>query len=393
MPMHIPDYIQNLVPYAPGKPIEETQREFGLKKVVKLASNENPLGPSPRAVSAVSRALRESHRYPDGSAFKLKQKLADELEVDPAEIVAGSGSNENIDFLIRAYCRAGDRILHPRYSFVAYRICAQVHGVETVETPVNPSDFSVDVGQLIAASADPRVKLVFVANPNNPTGTWLIESDIVRLIEGVREKRGDGVLIVLDYAYWEYVTDARIPDPVKLMRKYPLNVVVLKTFSKVYGLGGIRVGYSLAAREISQTLEKIRQPFNVNSLALAAGEAALGDRAFVRKSRTVNADGLKFWSQALDKREIGYIPSQGNFLLVNAREGWKMSGPELFQACLRKGLILRPVANYGLPDWIRVSVGTAAENRFAVKVLDGLRGADKPARPSKAKPRKKGKRK
>jgi histidinol-phosphate aminotransferase len=387
MPMHIPDYIQNLVPYSPGKPIEETQREFGLKKVVKLASNENPLGPSPRATQAVSRVLRESHRYPDGSAFKLKQKLAAELEVSSSEIVVGSGSNENIDFLIRAYCRAGDRILHPRYSFVAYRICAQVHGVETVETPVNPSDFSVDVGQLIAAAADPRVKLVFIANPNNPTGTWLTENDIVRLIEGVREKRGDGVLIVLDYAYWEYVTDARIPDPVELMRRYPETVVVLKTFSKVYGLGGIRVGYSLASPAISQVLEKIRQPFNVNSLALAASESALGDRAFVKKSRTVNAEGLKFWSQALDKREIGYIPSQGNFLLVSAREGWKMSGPELFQACLRKGLILRPVANYGLPDWIRVSVGTAAENRFAMKVLDEVRSG------AKAAPSRKGKRK
>ena len=383
MSKFVPDYIQKLIPYAPGKPIEETQREFGLKKVVKLASNENPLGPSPKALKAAQRAGRELHRYPDGAAFKLKQALSKELRVEPRELVIGAGSNENIDFLIRAYCRAGDRILQPRYSFVAYRICAQIHGVETVETPVSDVDFKVDVSQLIAAAADPSVKILFLANPNNPTGTWLSEAEVTRLIDGVREKRGDSILIVLDYAYWEYITDSAIPDPVKLLRKYPQNVVVLRTFSKIYGLGGIRLGYSISAPEVASVLEKVRQPFNGNSLALAAGEAALSDRAFVKKALKVNAAGLKDWTKTLQSWGVRFIPSQGNFLLVHAQGGWGMTGPELFQACLRKGLILRPVANYGLPDWIRVSVGTSAENRFALGVLKTLR----PASLSKSKAR------
>jgi histidinol-phosphate aminotransferase len=383
MPKNVPAYIQSLVPYAPGKPIEETQREFGLKKVVKLASNENPLGPSPRAARAASRALRELQRYPDGAAFRLKQALSKQLSVDAREIVVGAGSNENIDFLIRAYCREGDAILQPRYSFVAYRICAQIHGVETVETPVSEVDFSVDVQLLIAAAANPRVKIVFLANPNNPTGTWLVEEEVTRLIEGIREKRGDSVLIVLDYAYWEYITDERIPDPVKLLRKYPQNVVVLKTFSKIYGLGGVRLGYSLAAPEMSAVLEKIRQPFNGNSLALAAGEAALSDRAFVKKAIAVNEAALALWMGEMADWGVPLIPSQGNFLLLNTRKGWGMSGPELFQACLRRGLILRPVANYGLPDWIRVSMGTLAENRFALKVLKELRARSVASTPAK----------
>jgi len=385
MSKHVPEYIQKLVPYAPGKPIEETQREFGLKKVVKLASNENPLGPSPRALRAAQRAGRELHRYPDGAAFRLKQALAKKLKVDFKELVIGAGSNENIDFLIRAYCRAGDRILQPRYSFVAYKICAQIHGVETVETPVSEVDFKVDIGQLIAASADPRVKILFLANPNNPTGTWLSEREVIQLIEGVRAKRGDSVLIVLDYAYWEYITDTQIPDPVTLLRKYPQNVVILRTFSKIYGLGGIRLGYSVSAPEIASVLEKVRQPFNGNSLALAAGEAALGDTAFVKKALSTNAEGLRLWEKTLAKWGVRFVPSQGNFLLVNARAGWGKSGPELFQEALKKGLILRPVANYGLPDWIRISVGTKSENQFAIRVLENLKfgkGAAKPARKS-----------
>jgi histidinol-phosphate aminotransferase len=236
---------------------------------------------------------------------------------------------------------------------------------------------------LIAAAADPRVKILFLANPNNPTGTWLSENEVLQLIEGVRAKRGDSVLIVLDYAYWEYITDTQIPDPVALLRKYPQNVVILRTFSKIYGLGGIRLGYSLSAPEVASVLEKIRQPFNGNSLALSAGEAALGDTAFVKKALSTNAEGLSLWEKTLAKWGVRSIPSQGNFLLVNARDGWGKSGPELFQECLKKGLILRPVANYGLPDWIRISVGTKSENQFAIRVLENLKfgeGAGKPAR-------------
>lgn len=377
----VPDHIQSLVPYVPGKPIEETQREFKIKRVIKLASNENPLGPSPRAIAAVRASLKDSHRYPDGAAFRLKQALSAHLDVATNQLVVGNGSNEIIEFLIRTYCLPGDRILTSRAAFIAYRISAQIHGVETVETALT-ADLKFDLPAMLdVLRTEPRIRLVFIANPNNPTGTYVPESELTKFLAGVQEinrTREAPVLVVMDSAYWEYVTAKDLPDAVALQRRFP-EVVVLRTFSKIYGLAGFRIGYAVAHPEVIATLEKVRMPFNVSSAALVAAEAALKDRAFVTRARKLNVQGLKFWERELKRLGVPYWPSQGNFLLVDAQKGFQASGAEVQAACLRKGLILRPIANYGLPHALRISIGTPAENRLAVRTLEKLFGARKGA--------------
>jgi histidinol-phosphate aminotransferase len=368
-----------MVPYVPGKPIEETQREFKLKRVIKLASNENPLGPSPKAMVAMKGMIRDLHRYPDGGAFRLKQALAKHLGtahagragasgVTTTSLIVGNGSNEIIDLLIRTYCVTGDAIATSKAAFIAYQLCAQIHGVRTVQTELT-DDLRFDLGALLEKTrADEKVKIVFVANPNNPTGTHNTSDELREFLSGISRVRGGQVLVALDYAYWEYVTARDLPDPLELMREFP-NVVVLRTFSKIYGLAGLRIGYGVASPEIIATLEKVRQPFNINSMGLVAAEAALSDQAFVRKARQANAQGLKLWERELGKLGLPFWPSQGNFLLTDVKSGVGMSGPEVYQACLKLGVIFRPIANYGFPGALRISVGTLPENQSAVKAL------------------------
>ncbi len=369
-----PEYIQTLNPYVPGKPIEETQRELGLKRVVKLASNENPMGPSPRAIAAARSALKHQHRYPDAGAYRLRKALARhhgtrEQPVAASEFLLGNGSNEVIDLLIRTYARPGEAIATSQAAFVAYRICAQAHGVETLETPLT-ADLRFDLEALAeAVIRDARVRLVFIANPNNPTGTHNTRAELRAFLSKVSQIHGRPVMVVLDYAYWEYVSSKEIPDPMELYREFP-NVLVLHTFSKVYGLAGFRVGYAIGAPELLSFCERIRMPFNLSAPALAAAEAALADRAFVRKAVQVNRQGLKFWQRTLDRLKIPHWPSQGNFVLADVKRGLGLTGPEVFHLCLREGAIFRPVANYGLPDALRISVGTDAENRFGARVLE-----------------------
>jgi len=379
LPFQVPDYIRSLVPYVPGKPIEETQREYKIKRVIKLASNENPLGPSPKAIAAVMKILSETHRYPDGAAFKLKQALSKHLGVARECLLVGNGSNEIIDFLIRTYCVAGDAIVTSQAAFIAYKICAQIHGVRALEAPMD-SELRSDLGAILKlVQADPRAKLVMIANPNNPTGTY-VNSDALRsFLRELAKVRGGSVLAVLDYAYWEYVTAKDLPDPLALMREFP-QVVVLRTFSKIHGLAGFRAGYAVGDPQVIRDLEKVRQPFNLNSLALAAAEAALSDEAFVKRARKLNTDGLKFWESKLRELGIPFWGSQGNFLLVDVRKGLGKLGAEVYEACLRKGVIFRPVTNYGLPHALRISVGTPEENRLAAAVLAELAG--RPARPT-----------
>jgi histidinol-phosphate aminotransferase len=368
----VSDLLRNLAPYVPGKPIEETQREFGIRKVIKLASNENPLGPSPRALKAIrGKPLKQLHRYPDASAFRLKQRLSRELGVAPESICLGNGSNEVIEFLIRAFCAPGDCIAAPRYSFVAYRISAQVHGVISLESELGPG-LEVDLDALLKVIRDnDRVKLVFLANPNNPTGIHVPATQLRSFLAKLRQVRGGTVLAVLDYAYWEYVDSPEIADPRELLREFA-NTVVLRTFSKIHGLAGLRVGYGVAAPQITALLEKVRTPFNVSSLGLLAAAAALGDAAFLKKAHAVNRAGLAFWQKELTRLRVPFYPSQGNFLLIDAQQGFGKSGLEVYQECLKKGVIFRPVANYGLPWALRVSVGTAQENRSALRVLSAL---------------------
>lgn len=370
---NVPEYIRSLVPYVPGKPIEETQREFKIRRVVKLASNENPLGPSPKALLAVKKTLAEMHRYPDGAAFSLKKALAAHLDVTPTSLIIGNGSNEVIDFLVRTYCVAGDSIVTSKAAFIAYKLCAQIHGVKTVETPLT-SDLRFDLNAILKeVRSNERARLVFIANPNNPTGTYVNEADLRGFLKELAKIRGGSVLAVLDYAYWEYVTVKDLPDGVELMRDFS-NVVVLRTFSKIYGLAGFRIGYGVACPEIVQNLEKVRQPFNINSLALVAAQSALTDRAFVNRACQTNQKQMLYWEKELNAMRVPFWKSQGNFLLVNSKLGFGKTGPEVYEACLRKGVIFRPVANYGMPEALRISVGTPEENRLAVAVLKQMVG-------------------
>lgn len=372
MAFQVPDYIQSLVPYLPGKPIEETRREYKIKKVVKLASNENPLGASPKAKKAIQAALKDLHRYPDGSGYLLKQALSHLLKTTPQSLILGNGSNEVIEFLIRTYCVPGDSIVTHRAAFIAYKISAQIHGVKTIETPID-SELNPNLDLILSeVKREPRVRLVFLANPNNPTGVYLPESSLKQFVSELAQVRGGSVILVLDYAYWEYVTARDLPDPMPWIQTYP-NVVVLRTFSKIYGLGGLRVGYGISRPEVISHLEKVRQPFNLSSLALAGATAALSDHDFVKRSKTTSQKGMKFWEKELTRLKVPYWKSQGNFLLIDTQRGFEKSGMEIHQASLKQGAIFRPVANYGLPHALRLSIGTPEENQFALKILKSFR--------------------
>ncbi len=368
MTLQVPDYIRSLVPYLPGKPIEETQREYKLKKVIKLASNENPLGPSPKAVVAIRKSLAQLHRYPDGSGFALKQALSAHQGVFSQNLILGNGSNEIIDLLIRTFCVAGDSIVIHRAAFVAYQLCAQIHGVSSVIAPIHEG-LQCDLDALLQlVKENESAKLVFLANPNNPTGVYLSRRNLSRFFQEMAKIRDGSVLVVLDDAYGEYVTAEDCPNPKEFLKDYP-HLVILKTFSKVYGLAGLRVGYGLASAEVIGLLEKVRQPFNLNSLALIGATAALGDDEFVQESLKVNQTGMMLWERKLTEMEVPFWKSQGNFLLIHAQEGFGLSGLDLYQKCLTQGVIFRPVANYGLPHALRISVGTPLENQRAIKVL------------------------
>lgn len=374
MDIQLPDYIRSIRPYVPGKPIEETKREYGLKKVIKLASNENPLGSSPRALEAIRKNLKELNRYPDSSAFQLKHALAKVLQVGADRITIGNGSNELVDLVISTYCIPGDAIVTSQAAFVAYKVCAQVHGVRTLETPLTP-DLRFDL-QAIAerVRADSRVKLVFISNPNNPTGTYVTDSELRPFLREVAGVRDGSVFVVLDYAYWEYVNASDLSDPAAILREFP-NTIVLRTFSKIYGLAGTRVGYWVAPSGLTAAVEKVREPFNVNSLGLAGAVAALGDKAFVRKAIQTNVLGMKAWEKGLNALGIPFWKSQGNFLLVDVQRGLGLTGGEVFERCLALGVIFRPVANYGLTQALRISVGLPEENRIGLKALAQLKQA------------------
>lgn len=375
MNISVPEHIQSLRPYVPGKPIDETRREYGVKNVIKLASNENPLGPSPRAVSALKKGLKDLHLYPDAASYDLKEAISKKYKINPEECILGNGSNEIIDFLVRTYCVAGDQVVTHAKAFIAYRICAQVHGVETIETPIDRDTLQVNLDAMLQQiQQNERVKLVFLANPNNPTGCWIQDRALLDFLGDVARVRGGSVLVVLDLAYWEYVGQKSNLDTVNLFQKFS-NVVSLYTFSKIYGLAGLRLGYAFGRSEIIMPLEKVRAPFNINSLAQKAGIAALLDSHFVKKSLQLNAREMKKFCDQLTKWEAPFIPSVGNFLLVNTKKTWNKTGLELCEALLKKGIILRPVANYGLDSFVRITIGTTEQMKRLTKALDEVRCA------------------
>lgn len=357
-------FVCDLVAYEPGKPIEETARELGLdpETIVKLASNENPLGPAPAAIEAMKSEAAGVHIYPDGGGYKLRQALADHHGLGLENVVLGNGSNEIIELLCHCFLNPKAELIAAEHAFVVYKLMATLFGAKYVE--VADPDFIHDLeGMADAITEDTR--LVFIANPNNPTGTMVNQEALDRFMD----RLPDHVVAVLDEAYYEFLDDA--PDTVKYVRE-GRNVCVLRTFSKAYGLAGLRIGYGLASPQVAAILQKARQPFNANSMAQAAALAAMNDTEHVAKTMQTNREGLAYYEQAFAARGLEHVPSAANFVLVKVGDG-----DDLFAKMLRKGVIVRAMSGYKLPEWVRISIGTMPENERCIEVLDevlALRG-------------------
>ena len=351
--------LRNLQPYEPGKPVEDLARELGLEpgKIIKLASNENPLGPSPAARRAMIETLERSHFYPDGGGYYLREAIAEELGLSMANVILGNGSNEIIEFLGHAYLQPGDEVVVAKHSFAVYRLMAQLFGAKVVDVP--DPDFVADLDGMLAAIT-PRTKEVFIANPNNPTGTMVFQDAIDRFMSRVPEH----VVVVFDEAYYEFLDEA--PDVLKYVRA-GRNVVVLRTFSKIQGLANLRIGYGLAAPEIVEVLQRARQPFNANGIAQAGALAGMRDKAHMAATRRVTDEGRNFLQAEFLDMDLEFVPSHANFVLVRVGDGKKV-----FEALLRRGIIVRAMGSYGLPEWIRVSVGTMPQNKAFVAELRDL---------------------
>jgi histidinol-phosphate aminotransferase len=368
MPKHFSDLatpgVRALKPYQPGKPIAELEREYGITDIVKLASNENPLGPSPRAVAAMRDALDDVALYPDANGFDLKARLARRHGVDPACITLGNGSNDVLVLLAEAFLEPGLSAVFSQYAFAVYPIATQAAGAESRMAPARPADSAGGLGHdldAMAACIDASTRLVFVANPNNPTGTWIASAALEAFVGSVP----DHALVVIDEAYAEYMDDPDYPDASAWLETYP-NVVVTRTFSKAFGLAGLRVGYSVSHPEVADLLNRVRQPFNVGTLGQLAALAALEDGEHLARSVRMNAEQRERLAVACADRGLSVIPSAGNFLLVDLG---RPAAP-VFEALLRAGVIVRPVANYGLPNHLRMSVGTPPETGRLIAALE-----------------------
>jgi len=350
--------LQDIPVYQPGRPIEEVARELGLDpaSVVKLASNENPLGPSPRAVAAMRRAVASSHLYPDGNAFYLKQALAAKLGVAPGNLVLGNGSNEILEFAGHALISPGAEVVVSQYCFAVYPIVTAMFGGRLVVVPAR--DFGHDLDAMLAAIT-PRTKVVFAANPNNPTGTAVSAAALLRFVDAVPAH----VALVMDEAYLEF-----LPQPVDLVPdilagKRP-NLLLCRTFSKIHGLAALRLGYGIGQPALITALEKIRQPFNTNAIAQAGALAALADPAHAERTRKNNLRGLRFYERTFKRLKLPWVPSAANFILVRVGDGQRV-----FLDLQRQGVIVRPMGGYGLGEWIRISIGKPAENRRCADAL------------------------
>jgi histidinol-phosphate aminotransferase len=353
-------YLAGLIPYVPGKPIEEVERELGISDSVKVASNENPLGPSPKAVRALQAALGGVHRYPDGSGHVLRHALARHWGVSPDQVVLGNGSNELLELVGRCFLSPGDEVVYAAQSFVVYDMVAQFTGASKRVVPLK--DYAHDLDAMRAA-VGARTKLVFLANPNNPTGTAVS----ARRLEAFLTALPDETVAVLDEAYYEYMPAEQRPDALRLVHA-GRPVLVLRTFSKVYGLAGLRLGYGIGPEPLVALLNRLRAPFNTNSLAQAAAIAALDDVEHVGRSLAVNAAGLKQLTQECEALGLRVAPSAANFVLVDLG---RPAGP-VTAALLQRGVIVRPVANYGYPNHLRITVGTPAENERCLVALRGV---------------------
>jgi histidinol-phosphate aminotransferase len=356
-----PSYVRAIAPYQPGKPIAELAREMGLEGsgIVKLASNENPLGVSPLARKAIEAQLQGLARYPDGNGFELKQALAARYRVGQEHIVLGNGSNDVLELVARCFLGNGTSAVMSQHAFVVYHLATQVAGAAKIETPA--SDFGHDLPAMASAVRE-DTRVIWIANPNNPTGTFVPAPEVEAFLRRVPRR----VVVVVDEAYNEYLPDEMQADSVRWLAQFP-NLVITRTFSKAYGLAGLRVGFALAHPEIADLMNRVRQPFNVSTIAQAAAEAAVNDRAFVDRSVQLNRSGMRQIIEGLERLNLSHIPSFGNFVSFRAS-----GAAQVYQRLLKQGVIVRPIGVYGLPEHLRVTIGLPAENE---RFLDALRMA------------------
>jgi len=358
--------VRGLQPYVPGKPIEELERESGLRNSIKLASNENPLGPPESALAAIRDRLGELALYPDGSAYTLKEALGAHHGMDPSRITLGNGSNDVLVLLAEAFLTPGVAAVYDQYSFVVYRLAVQATGAQSRVAPSNPIDHGQPLGHdldAMRALIDDQTRLVFLANPNNPTGTWCGEEELRAFIDSVPVN----TIVVVDEAYAEYVERNDYPRTSGWIDEYP-NLVVTRTFSKIYGLAGLRIGYSISHPAIAEVLNRIRQPFNVNTLAQHGAMAALHDHEYVDRARAMNTNGLRTLTDGLMALGLRVIPSAGNFVLADMGQ----PAAAIYDALLQAGIIVRPVGNYGLPNHLRISVGLPEQNQRLLTELQTI---------------------
>lgn len=358
-----PHYIRAIAPYQPGKPIAELERELGISGIVKLASNENPLGASPRAIAAMHEAINDIARYPDGNGFELKSALSQRYKIDTAHIVLGNGSNDLLELSARAFLAPGDKALYAAHAFAVYALATQAVGATGISVPAT-KDFGHDLPAMLQAAVEHQVKMVFIANPNNPTGTFLSAAELLEFMCALPSN----ILVVLDEAYNEYLPENWRYDAVQWLAEFP-NLLISRTFSKAYGLAGLRVGYALAHDQVADMLNRVRQPFNVNSVAQAAAVAALGDENFVKLTCETNQRGMVQVTQGFQKLGLEFIPSFGNFVcfkIVNASKSYRR--------LLELGIIVRSVANYDMPEYLRVSIGLESENEKFLSALAQVLG-------------------
>ncbi len=359
-----PSYVRSIAPYQPGKPISELAREMGLEEagIVKLASNENPLGIGPRTRAAIERALTDIARYPDGNGFELKQALSTRYGVDMGAIVLGNGSNDVLELVALAFLGPGRAAVMSQHAFAVYPLATQARGARAIVVPAKLYGHDLEA---MAKAIDDETYVVWVANPNNPTGTLARPDELEAFLRKVPER----AIVVVDEAYNEFIRADLRTDMVKLLKRHP-NLVVTRTFSKAYGLAGLRVGYALAHASVADVMNRVRQPFNVNSIGLAAAAAALDDMEFVARSYAENLSGMRQIEEGAQRLGLDYIPSYGNFITIRVGKA-----PEIFKRLLRRGVIVRPVGGpYGLPEHLRVSIGTAAENeKFLAALASSLK--------------------
>ena len=352
--------ILDLSPYKPGKPIEDLEREMGIKNAIKLASNENPLGPSPLAIEAVSKILQGTHRYPDGNALRLKECISKRFSVDINCLTIGNGSNDIIEFIARSFLSHKDSAIYSEHAFAVYPLVVQAVGAEGIEVPAK--EYSHDLETMRKAVKD-NTKLVFIANPNNPTGSFLLPKEIESFLKDLDRN----IIVLLDQAYFDYSAFNNEDINFDFVKKYP-NLIISRSFSKAYGLAGFRIGYSVSSPEVADFLNRVRQPFNANSLALVAAEVALSDDSHLKKSLEINLEQKNFLMNGL--KDLGYkcIPSEGNFISFNSNG----DAPKLFEALLNEGVIVRTLGVYKMPNHLRTTIGLPEENLILLDKLSSL---------------------